>query len=304
MTLSRFKLFLALSRTSHGILDMATPAFAALLWLGQLPPIEIVIIGLITTVAGYTAVYALNDVVDYRQDKIKLQQSNLARTAGDLDAVWVRHPMAQGLLSFKAGLLWAIGWAMVAAIGAYLLNPVCLIIFIAGCALEAVYCLLLKISHHRVIISGGVKTSGAIAAVFAVDPSPDPGYVLMLFLLLFFWEVGGQNVPNDWADMEEDRRLSAKTIPVRFGKDPSIRIILFAIGMTLLLTLCIFSFSKIHFEAPYAPAALIAAIWLIAQPAWLLHRAKDAKAAINLFNKASYFPLAMLIVVLIKILLS
>ncbi|HSQ85183.1 MAG TPA: hypothetical protein VLM43_10715, partial [Desulfobacterales bacterium] len=71
--LSRLKLFWALSRTPHGLLDMATPALGALLWLGRFPSFEVILIGLITTFAGYTAVYALNDVIDYRVDKEKLK---------------------------------------------------------------------------------------------------------------------------------------------------------------------------------------------------------------------------------------
>ena len=69
--LSRLKLFFALSRTPHGLLDMCTPAFGALLWLGHFPPLYVIILGLITTFAGYTAVYALNDVIDYEADREK-----------------------------------------------------------------------------------------------------------------------------------------------------------------------------------------------------------------------------------------
>jgi 4-hydroxybenzoate polyprenyltransferase len=60
-------------------------------------------LGLITVFAGYTAVYALNDVVGYRSDKKKVQQGNLRgiEDCEDLDAVLVRYPMARGLLSFK-----------------------------------------------------------------------------------------------------------------------------------------------------------------------------------------------------------
>ena len=68
---ARLKLFWALSRTPHGLLDMCTPCFAALLWLGALPPVDVVLIGLVTTFAGYTAVYAWNDVVDFRVDREK-----------------------------------------------------------------------------------------------------------------------------------------------------------------------------------------------------------------------------------------
>mgnify|MGYP000096088635 CR=1 FL=1 len=36
------------------------------------------------------------------------------------------------------------------------------------------------------------------AAVVAVDPSPSLVFLLFLFLTIFFWEIGGQNAPNDW----------------------------------------------------------------------------------------------------------
>ena len=68
--LSKLPLFLALSRTPHGLLDMAAP-FAALLWLGAFPPLTVMLLGVVTVFAGYTAVYALNDVVDYQNDRKK-----------------------------------------------------------------------------------------------------------------------------------------------------------------------------------------------------------------------------------------
>ncbi len=301
--LSRIKLFLALSRTTHGLLDMATPAFAALLWLGKFPEPGIVLLGLLTTFAGYTAVYALNDVIGYRQDKEKIEKSLLLER-NDLDAVWVRHPMAQELLSFRAGLMWALGWSAVAAVGAYLLNPVCLLIFLAGCFLEALYCLLLKITHHRVLISGGVKTSGAVAAVFAVDPHPNVHFLIVLFLLFFFWEIGGQNVPNDWSDLDEDLELNVRTVPVRFGPERSLTIILISLFVTLALTVIIFAFSLASFQWPYVLLAIVASCALLLQPAWKLYRRRKPSDAMALFNKASLYPLSMLIVVLAKVVID
>jgi 4-hydroxybenzoate polyprenyltransferase len=279
---------------------MAAPAFAALLWLGQFPEIDIVLLGLLTTFAGYTAVYALNDVIGYRQDREKIEKSVLLER-NDLDAVWVRHPMAQDLLSFRAGLTWAVGWSVVAAVGAYLLNPVCLLIFLAGCVLESLYCLLLKITHHRVIISGGVKTSGAMAAVFAVDPGPEIQFLILLFLLFFFWEVGGQNVPNDWSDLEEDRMLNVRTVPVRFGPDRSLTIILVSLFLTMGITAVIFNFSLATYPWPYVALALLSSGILLLRPAWQLYRRREASDAMTLFNKASLFPLSMLVVVLVKV---
>ena len=92
-TFSRLKLLLALSRTPHGLIDMATPPLAALLALGSFPPLRVVILGLITTFAGYTAVYALNDVIDYPVDKKKLQQGGFQKSGDYLDAVLIRSEL-------------------------------------------------------------------------------------------------------------------------------------------------------------------------------------------------------------------
>ena len=59
----------------------------------------------------------------------------------------------------------------------------------AGCVAEAVYCLLLKVSYLRTLVSGSVKTAGGMAAVYAVTPDPSPWFLACLFLWLFFWEI-------------------------------------------------------------------------------------------------------------------
>ena len=302
--LSRLKLFWALSRTPHGLLDMCTPAFGALLWLGYFPSFSVIIIGLITTFAGYTAVYALNDVIDYRVDKEKVAEVGLSDAGSDLDSVGVRHPMAQGLMSFKEGLLWATAWGLLALIGAYLLNPFCVLIFVGGCALEAIYCALWRVSPFRTFVSGAVKTSGAIAAVFAVDPSPSLMFVLLLFLLLFFWEIGGQNIPNDWSDMEEDRRMRAKTIPVQWGVKAANAIIMATIILTLCMNVVIFYFARARFGFVYMLVSLIITAYLLLLPTLKLNQTRDKARAMVLFNKASYFPLALLVVVVIKLLIE
>jgi 4-hydroxybenzoate polyprenyltransferase len=299
--LSRLKLFLALSRTPHGLLDMATPALGALLWLGRFPSFEVIILGLLTTFAGYTAVYSLNDVVDYRVDKEKLKLCGDLGAGCDLDAMMVRHPMAQGYLSFKEGVLWTAAWSMVAILGAYYLNPVCIAIFIMGCALETVYCLLLKVSHLRTLVSGGVKTAGAIAGVFAVDPNPSPLFVSILFFWLFSWEIGGQNVPNDWADIEEDRRLHAQTIPVHLGPDRANAVILGSLIITLMLSMVVFYVSPILFEFPFGIASMATGLCFLILPAALLYATKGPQFAMALFNMASYYPLALFVIVVVKL---
>lgn len=299
--ISRLQFFWALSRTPHGLIDMATPALGALLWLGRFPSLEVIVLGLMTTFAGYTAVYALNDVIDYRVDKEKIRLCGNIDNTCDLDAMTVRHPMAQGYLSFKEGLTWTVAWSIIAILGAYWLNPICIAIFIIGCALEMVYCLLLKITHLRTLVSGGVKTTGAIAGVFAVDPNPSFLFLLMLFFWLFLWEIGGQNVPNDWIDIEEDRRLHAQTIPVRLGPDKSSGLILGSLTAAAVVVLAVFYYSPIHFTIPYWVAAVSTGCCFFVLPASLLYTTKESHYAMALFNMASYYPLVMLVIVVFRL---
>jgi len=300
---SRLKLFWALSRTSHGLMDMCTPPFAALLWLGAFPPIEVILIGLVTTFAGYTAVYALNDVVDYRVDQEKVLSGGLAPAGCDLDGVIVRHPMAHGFLSFYEGVLWAAGWSAVALAGAFLLNPVCVVIFLGGCALEALYCRLWRVSPYRTLVSGAVKTSGAMAAVFAVDPHPSAAFLVALFLTLFFWELGGQNIPNDLTDLEEDRRLQARTLPVHCGIERAVTIAVAALALALILNVITFQLSRLPHASFFALLALAVACYLLIGPGLRLFQGRDRSAAMQLFNRASYYPAAMLAVVLMGLLI-
>ena len=284
-------------------MDMCTPALGALLWLGHLPPMQTIVIGLITTFAGYTAVYALNDVIDYQADKNKAARGGFSNSGSDLDSMIVRHPMAQGFLSFRAGLGWALSWALLALIGAYILNPVCMLIFISGCALEGLYCLLWRVSPFRTIVSGAVKTSGAIAAVFAVDPDPAGIYVICLFLLLFFWEIGGQNVPNDGFDIEEDRRFDARTIPVLYGIQTANTIIVAAIILTLISTAIVFLVAWTIHDIIFIIISLILGVYLLLLPALNLYRTRSQSHAMALFNKASYYPAGLLAVVLARIII-
>ncbi len=301
--LSRLGLFLALSRTPHALLDMTTPGLAALLWLGAFPPLKVILLGLLTVFAGYIAVYALNDVIDYRSDKKKIEHGVFRDSEYYLDGAIVRHPLAQGLLSLRESLSWTLAWALLAVAGAYILNPVCVVVFMIGCALEIVYCLMWRLTWMRIIVSGGVKTSGAIAAVFAVDPKPSFNFLLVLLLWLLFWEIGGQNIPNDWEDVDGDRRLQAKTIPVRFGPDLSAVFIMGSLIMTLAMNVVLLWLTPFRLRWPYLAACLMVGTYLLITPAYRLYKTRDRVEAISLFNRASYYPLALLMVTAIQCLL-
>jgi 4-hydroxybenzoate polyprenyltransferase len=278
---------------------MCTPVFAALLWIGRFPAVEVILVGLLTTFAGYTAVYALNDVMDYRVDREKAAAGGLVSAGSDIDGLIVRHPMARGLLSFREGLAWALFWSAVALVGAFILNPVCVFIFAAGCALETVYCRLWRVSPYRTLVSGAVKTSGALAAVFAVDPAPAPGFLAALFLMLFFWEIGGQNIPNDMTDIEEDRQMMARTLPVCFGVARSIAIAVASLCAAVLINPVLFQLAALPHKGFFSLMALAAGCCLLLWPALRLVQGQGRERAMSLFNRASYYPPALLGVVLI-----
>ncbi len=296
--ISRIKLFLALSRTPHGLLDICTPLLTALLWLGHPPEGRIIFLGIVAAFAGYTAVYALNDIIDYRHDKEKINQAGFDRETSYLDGTRIRHPLARGYLRMPEALFWAGGWVFFSLITAYLLNPVCALILVLGCVLETVYCLLLQVSHLRTMVSGIVKTLGGMAAVFAVDASPEPGLLLLIFFWLFFWEIGGQNVPADWHDIEEDTRTRARTVPVYFGPETASIIVLCTLGTSLILNGVLFQAAPLSFPLPLFVLALFIGVYLLIIPALGLFKIQDRDAAAALFNRASWYPGALLVVAL------
>jgi 4-hydroxybenzoate polyprenyltransferase len=123
-----------------------------------------------------------------------------------------------------------------------------------------------NISPSRTLISGVVKTAGPIAAVFAVDPNPSMPYLMVLFLLMFFWEIGGQNVPNDWSDIEEDTRFQAQTVPIRLGLEQANVIIFGSIILTIILSGILLVLSNVAFGFPFILAFAFVGLYFLLLP--------------------------------------
>lgn len=290
----KLPLFLALSRSQHGILDVAMPACCALLWLGHFPSIFIIIIGLVTAFAGYTAVYALNDIIGFKSDRTKMQDST-NHQGYSVESSDLRHPIAQGLLSLPAAIGWASFWFTIAIIGSYILNPVIVLILIAGGLLEAAYCSMVKVTYLRTLVSGLVKSCGPVSAVFAVTATPSWQFLLTLLFWVFLWELGGQNIPADWTDIEEDRRIGARTLPIQFGEKVASRVI-FVISLCVsIVSVILVSTSSLKYEVIWAMLLSIAAITCLVLPALQLLQNPKPSSAARLFDKASYYPLACLV---------
>jgi len=297
------RVFMALSRTPHGVLDLAMPIAAMLLCLGGFPPFNVVMLGLITVFAGYTAVYAVNDIVDYRTDQEALTQQREQEHGGYLDGVLLRHPLAQGRLTYAQAMVWAAFWGGLAFVGAWMLNPFCSLLLLLGVIFEVIYCKLLRVTWLRALINGVVKTIGPLAAVMAVQPVPDGGFVLLLVLWVFFWEIGGQNIPADWHDMEQDRALGARTIPVALGARTAATISLVSLGVSLVVSVPLFMTATLEM---HWLLAILAVAWgwrLVLAPARKLSSSLAREDASRLFNRASWYPAAMLLVILVSVML-
>jgi len=290
------KRFFALSRTTHGILDLANPGFTAILWLGEIPDWKIILLALFTAFAAYTAIYALNDLVGIAVDREKFSKGGI-KEGYSVEASDLRYPLAQDVLSLRSGILWFLGWFIVALIGSYLLNPMIVVILLAAAILEVIYCLLLKVTYWRTLISGLVKSSGPIAAVYVVDPNPSSGSLLLLFAWVLFWEIGGQNIPADWNDTVEDERVGAKTIPIQFGPQKAGLVVLITLGLTVFTSLFLPSVSPLDLGIPYLIASGLAGVFLLLIPGFRLYSRQDGRLAARLFDRASYYPLAQLAII-------
>ncbi|WP_447731830.1 UbiA prenyltransferase family protein [Rhodanobacter soli] len=293
--------FLALSRSVHGVLDIAMPGFVALLWLGHFPSWRVLALCLATALAGYTAIYALNDLIGVKDDKEKVAGGITPGYAVEASAM--RYPLAQNLVSMKGALAWFGFWFALAVLGTWLLNPKILLIVFAAAALEVAYVKLLKVTWWRTVISGLVKSAGPVAAVFAVIPAPPWSGLLGMLIWLMLWEIGGQNIPADWNDIEEDRRIGARTIPLVLGLRTASVLVATCLGLAVLASALLPRLSPLAGGWPFQLAILAAGAGLLLPPAIQLARTLDGRQAARLFDRASLYPLALLAIVTVFVLI-
>ena len=119
--------------------------------------------------------------------------------------------------------------------------------------------------------------------------------MIILFLGLFFWEIGGQNIPADWSDIELDRQFRAKTIPVQLGAEKAAFLALAALSISIVLIAYLFMLKFPAWKWIASLSALVAGIYLLLIPVVRLLLTREREQAMALFNRASYFPLTLLL---------
>jgi 4-hydroxybenzoate polyprenyltransferase len=130
-----------------------------------------------------------------------------------------------------------------------------------------------------------------------MDANPAFHPLLLVCAWVFFWEIGGQNVPSDWNDTEEDKRVNAKTIPLQLGRRKAGFIILLALGLTVTLSLFLPQVSPLSLGQMFSFASAAVGVFLLLKPAYELNTQKEGRLAAKLFDNASYYPLVHLVII-------
>lgn len=299
----KVRAYFGLSRMSHSVLDVSHPCVGALVALGSFPPPVPLVIGLIAASSGFTAIFGLNDVMDWRVDRERIRKHPRKSSPFDVDALACRHPLAQGKLQFRYALAWVLFWSLLSLSLAFILNPLCSFMMLAAAGLEVCYCKLLRRSHWKALLSGAMVGIGALAGIYAYKASPPLAYVFSFFIWTFTWEVGARNISGDWVDVEEDVHFGVRTFPIVYGKIYSSWVAFALMILTVLSSLSFPFLGSIKHPLIYQAGALLTGGFFLIIPGWRWVRSQRAESALVLFNRACVYPLAMFAVTALSVVL-
>jgi 4-hydroxybenzoate polyprenyltransferase len=279
-----------MSRGRQALLSVAQPVLCVLIALGGLPSVRVAVLGMVAALAGELAVYSLNDVLDHRADAESLQVGKGDVQGFDIDTAFERHPIAHGHVSLSLGVAWVTFLCAVFSVSAWLLSPLCLLFFGVAVGLQAIYCLLRRVTWTKTIISGVMVGIGSLAGWVAVAPLS--ARALWPFLFLAAWETD-RNLTNDLADIESDSRVGLATVAHLFGPRTSARAVFGVMVATIVLA------GLLPMPWPARALAVAGAMWSMAWPAWrLLRRPTPAMAAVH-FNHVSVYPVIVVAALLL-----
>lgn len=284
-----------LSRGKQALLTIAQPALGVVLAGGGLPSARVIAIGLPAAAAGSFAMYGLNDLLDRRVDATAVAAGNV-RPEGDMDTTVVRHPLAHGVVSLRASVLWVAGLAAVAAVGVAFLDPLCLVFFAAAVALQALYCALRSVTCWKTLAEGAMEGCGGLAGWVAVAPLGRGALAVFAFLAL--WEIGGRNIAHDLSDLDSDRSLGLRTVAVVYGPKAAAGVTAGAAAATLAAV------ALLPMPLPGVLLALAFGVWALALPALALLRSPTPAQALAYFNRGSLYPDLVLAAALVGLLVA
>ncbi len=288
--MKKLYLLLASSRPLQAMFSVTQPLFAALLAAGEIPQLNTLALLILGSVCGMFSVFALNDFLDYRIDK-RINKNR--KKEWDVDSVMVLHPLSKGHITQSEQAIWIGTTGTIAALAIYLLNPRAVAFYFLAILLEAVYCKLARVSELKAIIAGTLVATGALIGWLAVGGGDNETLVVLLFLF-FTWEIGGRNIPNDLSDIEGDAKQSIKTIPTVHGKETAARLIASFSSLTLIANGLLGFVGGIGLAYVLTTTAI--GIVLLVHPALTLMKDPKPREALHYFNKASFYPVLIFLV--------
>ncbi|WP_407560061.1 UbiA family prenyltransferase [Streptomyces sp. 184] len=280
------------SRGNQALLSIAQPLVGALLATDHPAPGRLTA-AVLATAAAFFAVFAANDLFDARLDRRSAAMAH-TRAAPDIDSAGGRHPLAQGRLRFVPGLVWVLLLGTVSLAVAVALSWVCAVLFVLAALLEGVYCRLATVTAYKFLLSGAMVAIGACAGWFAFSDSVDPLRLGLLALWMAAWEIGGRNIPNDLADVDEDTPLGIKTVPIVYGPRAAARLAAALLLLAAAAACALAVAAWPSYGAVGLAATALTAIPTLVTPAARLLRHPDGPTALTVFNRASFHPLGVL----------
>jgi len=289
----------ASSRPLQATISIAQPLFAAFLAVGGIPSLRLIILLLIGSVAGMYSVFALNDLLDAPLDKRSMRLNK--KNGWDIDSVVMRHPLSIGVVSQPQQVAWIAFTGLVAASILLYLSPLALAFYFFAILLEAAYCKMAQVSAIKALIAGLLVATGAAIGWFAAGGNWNLGIFLPLGFVFFAWEIGGRNIPNDFSDVLQDKKLGIKTVPAVYGAVFASRLI-FLFALLAVAANIVLGLAALLGTAYLLISTLIGVILLIL-PACALAKNPTPKQALRYFNKASLFPVFLFLALIVAYLL-
>lgn len=288
---------LGFSRVMIASFALAQAGLGAVIALKGIPSLRILILGAVACLAGSYALTALNDTLDVNIDRARFKKLRDFE-AFDVGSLLIRHPLAQGIISYRLALSWIISLSLVSIVFTYLIKPWLIVLFLLVAILVTLYSYLNTISYWKLLVVAALVVLGSAAGWLAVAPAQSPAFPLFV-LWIFCWEIGGRNIPNDFADVDEDKELGLKTIPVVHGKELASKVsfifLLFAwaIGLAVVIAAALPLF--------FTVSSMIAGLLFLLLPGYQLLKNPEPLVAIKLFNYACLYPLTLLVLLLVSL---
>ena len=296
---------LGMSRAIVAVFVLAHAGLAAILATKTIPDINTIIIGSLACVFGTGALIGLNDLLDIDLDRRRYVELGPAPVKEeepggfDIGSLFIHHPVARGVISLRLGIAWAALLSAASLFFIYELKPSLWPIFFAIGVFVVLYSVLGSFSYWKFLAVATAVTLGALAGWLTV--ADETSLALWFFVAwTFLWEIGGRNVPNDFNDIDEDRVLGVKTIPVVLGPKTASRVVLAALMLSYALSFPLFILARM--PAFFIAAAAAVGLYLLLIPAWGLWRDPRPEISQRLYNRSAVYPLVLLVLLMANLL--